>query len=142
MTLHTFEDDAIYHVAEGDDQNHDGDDSAHVVEVAAHHQNLAEAETEIKHFSGNERAPSEGPALLEPRNNEGQTRGQQDIPEQFESLGAEVPSSLSEDFRHLLAAVFHGQSDREQGTHDHYEEDGVLVEAEPKQRERPPADAG
>jgi hypothetical protein len=37
MTLHPFEHDAIHHVADGDDQNHDGDHSAHIVQVASHH---------------------------------------------------------------------------------------------------------
>ena len=37
MTFHRFEDDAIDYVADGDDQDHDGDDGAHVIKVAAHH---------------------------------------------------------------------------------------------------------
>ena len=45
MTFHPFEHDAIDHVADGDDQDHDGDNRTHIIQIAAHHQYLAEAET-------------------------------------------------------------------------------------------------
>ena len=142
MAFHPFEHDAIDDVTEGDDQEHDGDHGAHVVQVAAHHENLAEAKAEVKHFGGDQRAPGERPALLQSGNDEGQARGQHHIPEQLESLGAEIASGLAEDLRHLLAAVFHGQRDREQGSHDDDEQNGVLIESEPEQSQRPPANAG
>ncbi len=72
MTLHAFEDNAIDDVAKGDDEDHDGDDGAHIVQVAAHHQNLSEAEAEVEHFGGDQRAPRERPALLQTRDDEGQ----------------------------------------------------------------------
>jgi hypothetical protein len=44
VTLHAFEDDAIDDVSDGDDQKHHGNDRAHVIQVAAHHEHLAQAE--------------------------------------------------------------------------------------------------
>src|SRR5260370_23563777 len=70
MTLHAFKDDAIDQVAESNDQDHDGDDGAHIVQVTAHHQNLAEAQTQIKHFGGDQPAPRNSPPLPETGNNE------------------------------------------------------------------------
>src|SRR5438270_6626990 len=141
MAFHSFEHNTINDVAESDDQDHHRDDGAHIVQVAAHHQNLAEAETQVKHFGGDQRAPGKGPALLETGNDEGKAGGQQDVPEQLESFCAEVASGLTKDFGHLLAAIFHREGDGQQGTHDHDEEDGILAEPEPEQCERPPADA-
>src|SRR5271166_2989628 len=112
MAFHSFKDDAVDDVADGDNQDHDGDDGAHVIQVAAHHQDLAEAEAEVKHFSSNERAPGKGPSLLQTGNNEGQAGWQKDVPEQLEALRAEVASGLAEDLRHLLASVFHGEGYR------------------------------
>src|SRR5882672_11239280 len=43
MALHGFENEAVYNVADGNDQNHDSDDSAHIVQVPSHHQYLAQA---------------------------------------------------------------------------------------------------
>ena len=42
MPLHTSEHHAVDDVAECDDQQHDGNNSAHIVQVAAHHEDLSE----------------------------------------------------------------------------------------------------
>src|SRR5579872_4734938 len=88
--FHALEYDTIDYVTNRNDQNHDGDDGAHVVQVAAHHQDLAEPKAQIKHFSGDEGAPGEGPSLLQTRDNEGKTRRQQDIPEQLKAFASEL----------------------------------------------------
>src|SRR5579871_948806 len=142
MTLHAFENDAINDVAKSNDEDHHGDDSAHVVQVAAHHQNLSEAEAEVEHFCGDQRTPRERPSLLQARYDEGQAGRQKNVPEQLESLGAEIATGLAEDLWHLLAAIFHGESYGEQRSHDDDEQNRVLIQAEPEQRQRPPADAG
>src|SRR5579864_2598174 len=142
MSFHSFEDHSVDYVSDRNDQEHYGDDGTHVVQVAAHHQYLAEAETEVEHLRGDKGAPSKGPSLFQPRDDEGQTRRKKHVPEELESLGAKVASGLAEDLGHLLAAVFHGERDRQQRSHDDDEQDRVLVQAKPQQREGPPADAG
>ncbi len=72
----------------------------------------------------------------------GKAGRQENVPEQLESLGAEIAAGLAEDLWHLLAAIFHGESHGEQRSHDDDEQNRVLIEAEPEQGERPPADAG
>ena len=142
VAFHPFENNAVNQVAEGDDQEHDSDHGTHIVQVAAHHQHLAEAEAEVKHFCGDQRTPGERPALLQAGNDEGQAGRQQNVPEQLESLCAEIATGLAENLRHLLAAVFHGERHGEQRSHDHDEQNRVLIQAKPEQGQRPPADAG
>src|SRR3981081_1973261 len=60
----------------------------------------------------------------------------------MESPGPQIAPRHAIDLGHLLATVFHGDGDRKQRSHYNNEENGVLVEAEPKQRQRPPADTG
>src|SRR6266550_2505489 len=59
------EDQPIDDVANRYDQNHDSDYLAHIVQVAAHHQLLSEAEADKDHLAGNQRSPGEGPSLLQ-----------------------------------------------------------------------------
>lgn len=54
MPLHPLEHESIDNVSDCDDQNHDRDDGAHVIQVTTHHQHLAEAETQVKHFGGDQ----------------------------------------------------------------------------------------
>src|SRR5579872_1140469 len=74
--LDGLEHQAIDYVAERNNQNHDRDDCAHVIQVASHHQDLSETETEIQHLGGDERTPCECPALLQAGDNKWQTRRQ------------------------------------------------------------------
>jgi len=41
VALHALEHDTVDDVADGDDQDHDRDNGAHIVQIAAHHQYLA-----------------------------------------------------------------------------------------------------
>src|ERR1700685_16565 len=54
VALHRLENEAVDDISDRDDQNHDGEHGAHVVEIAAHHQHLPQAEAEIKHFSSDQ----------------------------------------------------------------------------------------
>src|SRR5208282_3453889 len=105
MTLHGLENYAIHYVADGNDQNHDSDDSAHVVQVTAHHQHLPEAQAQIKHLSSDQRAPGKGPSLLQAGDDEGEAGWQKHMPEQLKTVGAEVAARHAENLGHLLAAV-------------------------------------
>jgi hypothetical protein len=55
MAFYPFEHDTIHNVADGNDQDHDGDHGAHVAEVAIHHKNLAEPQTQVEHLGGDPR---------------------------------------------------------------------------------------
>src|SRR3954463_10514702 len=103
---------AIDQIAKRDDQNHDGDDLAHVVEVATHHQQLAQAKSNEDHLSRNQRAPGKGPALLQTGDNVRQAGGKSDMPKQTYSACAQVTSSHVVNLRELLATRFHANGDR------------------------------
>jgi hypothetical protein len=51
--LHAAEDQAIHGVAENDDENHHCHHLVHIAEIASHHQQLAQTETEKNHFGLN-----------------------------------------------------------------------------------------
>src|SRR5262252_1371340 len=62
-TLRGPENDAVHQVAERNNQNHDRDDLAHIVQVTAHHQLLPKTDSQENHFRLNQRAPAECPSL-------------------------------------------------------------------------------
>src|ERR1700761_8471773 len=103
MAFHSFEHHSVDNVSNRDDQDHDSNDGAHVVQVASHHQHLAKAEAEVKHFSGYQGTPRKGPSLFQARDNKREAGWKQHIPEQLETLRAKISSGLAEDFGHLLA---------------------------------------
>src|SRR5579862_2034204 len=52
IALHPLEYHAIDDVSDSDNQEHDRNNGAHVVQVAPHHEHLTEAKTEVQHFGG------------------------------------------------------------------------------------------
>src|ERR1700692_3194388 len=87
-----LENQTIHDVSNCDNQHHDCNHLTHVVEVATHHQQLPETQTNEDHFAGNQRAPGKRPALLETGENERQAGWKQYVPEQLESFRAEIAS--------------------------------------------------
>src|SRR5262249_54684164 len=57
-TLQIVKHETVHKITQRDDHQHDGDDLAHVVEVAAHHQQLSQADGEKNHLRLNQGAPS------------------------------------------------------------------------------------
>src|SRR2546430_17684062 len=105
MTLHGLEHNAIHNVANGDNQYHNSDRGAHVVQIAPHHQNLAQTQAEVQHFGGDEGAPREGPSLLETGNDERGTSRQEPMPKQMKTTNAEIAPGHAQKLWNLLAAV-------------------------------------
>src|SRR5215469_18557620 len=105
MAFHPPEDNTVNEETDADDQQHHGEHRTHVVQVAAHHQYLAQAEAQIEHFRSDQRAPGKSPPLLQSRHDEGQTGREQDIPEQLESRRSEIASGLTKDSGCLFASI-------------------------------------
>src|SRR5258708_35321506 len=111
VALHGFEDNAINYVSNTNNQNHDGNDGAHVIEVTAHHEHLPQTKAQIEHLRGNQGPPSKSPALLQAGNDERETGGQEHMPEQLKSGGAEIASGHAVEFGPLFPAVVHSHRD-------------------------------
>src|SRR6266536_2612507 len=140
--LQGAENEAVHEVAEDDDQNHDGDHLAHVVEVAAHHQQLAQAQAEEDHLGLNQRTPRKGPSLFHAVHDERQAGGQKYGPEQPKAAGSQVTSRHAVNPGHLLASVFHRDGHRQQRAHQNHEQNRFFGQAEPQDGQRNPANAG
>src|SRR5882757_3795898 len=107
LALHGAEDETVDDEAQDDDQDHHGNYLTHIVEVAAHHEQLAESKTEEDHFGLDQRPPSESEALFQTGDYERQASRQQDRPEQAKSRGSQVTSGHGVNFGHLFTPILH-----------------------------------
>ena len=121
--------------ADGEDQQDRGHDDGHVGQVAALVQHGAEAKADAAadgdDLRGHQRAPGEGPALLESAQVAGQCGGEDDLERQLEPGRAQDGADAAVLRRDLVHAGDQPVDDRGDGAHEHHEVHRGVGQAEP-----------
>src|SRR6266850_222856 len=121
------------------DDHHHCHHLADVIEVAPHHQKLTQAETDENHFSREERAPSEGPALFQAGDQMREAGGQEDVQKEPNATRAEIAAGHGVDSRNVSQAGLDIDADGEQRAHNDDKKNRFFAQSEPEDRQWQPA---